>query len=162
MLYFLISLKYSLKREHIFCGCALSIQKFQGSNLHQSSDPSHSSDNAGSLTCKATKEFQETITLKIPLWSWINNGAGNPNTGCSKRKGDADWEMAQWNFQSQWNVRHVLLGEWVQQLCIFVKTLNIHFASLYLVQVNSNSIFKNSPVNSKKKNKQKNKKTVRF
>ena len=36
-----------------FFGCACDMGKFQGqgSNLHQSSDQNHSSDNSGSLTC---------------------------------------------------------------------------------------------------------------
>ena len=49
-------------------GCTCSMQKFpgQGSNLHHSSDPNHSSYNARSITHQATREFQ--------VWFfWLSN-----------------------------------------------------------------------------------------
>ena len=57
----------------IFCffGQACGMQKFpvQGSNLHHSSDPSHSSDNDGSFNSWATKKLPtssiEKVTVKI-------------------------------------------------------------------------------------------------
>ena len=46
-----------------FFGCAQGLQNFpgQGSNPHYISDPSHRSDNARSLTCRATRELLEFL-----------------------------------------------------------------------------------------------------
>ena len=54
------------KKNFIF-GCACSMWKFpdQGSNLHHSSDPSHCSDNARSLTSCPTRELQRMFLYSI-------------------------------------------------------------------------------------------------
>ena len=55
------------RRELLFCFChAPSMQKFrgQGSNPHQSSEPSQCSDKTGSLTCRATRELQASFTFQ--------------------------------------------------------------------------------------------------
>ena len=48
-----------------FSGCACSIRQFpgQGSNSQNSSDQSHYSDNAGSLTHCATRELPRAVSL---------------------------------------------------------------------------------------------------
>ena len=50
-----------------------------GSNTYLSSDLSHSSDNAGSLTCCATREVQDWLILYVPTTDAIisqNNPRG--------------------------------------------------------------------------------------
>ena len=42
---------------------ACEISPGQGSNLHHSSDPSHCTDNAQSLTCWATRKLQNTLSF---------------------------------------------------------------------------------------------------
>ena len=51
-----------------FFACAHGVQKFlvQGLNLRHSSDSSHCSDNAGSLTCCTTSELQGNIFIACP------------------------------------------------------------------------------------------------
>ena len=48
----------------------------QGLNLYRSSNPSHGSDNAGSLTYSVTREFPCSAVLKIKLeefLSWLSS-----------------------------------------------------------------------------------------
>ena len=59
-----------------FFGCICGILKVpgKGSNLHHSSDPSHCSDNAGSLTHSTTRERLCTPIFKKPTkgyMSWL-------------------------------------------------------------------------------------------
>ena len=75
-------------------GCTCGMQKFlgQGSNLHQSSDTSHSSGNTGSLNSWATRELEGrgfkqqngniTHGLKDP---WESSGPGTWED-CAKKK----------------------------------------------------------------------------
>ena len=76
-------------------GCTCGMQKFlgQGSNLHQSSDTSHSSGNTGSLNSWATRELEGrgfkqqngniTHGLKDP---WESSGPGYVGGLCKKEE----------------------------------------------------------------------------